>query len=303
MRFKPGIIILAIVFGILLGEIYYLKMLPCSFVRIYYTSETKEFNKAPTEEMTVEINGYDFNYRIPHQIKDDRFKEIKDLAQNDSLSTIDTLIMIANWVRSKLLFGKPDYNSDEILVDDIINESKNNDLKVLCDSYARLFVITAQALGIPARIVELRGHVVPEAFVREIGKWIMIDPTNGYYISKDGEPLSVAEMIICYREGASLTPTVFVKSRGDDCLYSTENEVNLKNIYLNGFTNVSDQNVNKKKIMDTIAEKLQLPIVIIQFIDENSTLIGYNEKILRYAVVSTFVVFVLLSIVIFRKKD
>ena len=303
MRVKTGIIILTIVFGILLGEIYYLKILPCSFVRIYYTSETKEFNKAPTEEMTVEINGYGFNYRIPHQIKDDRFKEIKDLANNDSLSTIDSVIMISNWVRSKLQFGKPDYNSDEILVDDIINESRNNVLKVLCDSYARLFVITAQMLGIPSRIVELRGHIVPEAFIREIGKWIMIDPTNGYYISKDGEPLSVAEMIVYYRKGASLTPTVFVKSREDDCLYSTENEVNLKKIYLNGFTKVSDQNENKKKIMDTITEKLQLPIVMIQFIDENSTLIGYKEKLLRYAVLLTFVVFVLLSAIIFRKKD
>jgi len=303
MRVKTGIIILTIVFGILLGEIYYLKILPCSFVRIYYTSETKEFNKAPTEEMTVEINGYDFNYRIPHQIKDDRFNEIKDLTKNDSLSTIDSVIMIANWVRSKLLFGKPDYNSDEILVDDIINESKNNGLKVLCDSYARLFVITAQALGIPARIVELRGHIVPEAFVREISKWIMIDPTNGYYISKDGEPLSVAEIIVSYKEGASLTPTVFVKSREDDCLYSTENEVNLKKIYLNGFTKVSDQNVEREKIMDTISKKLQLPIVMVQFIDEHSTLIGYKEKLLRYAALLTFVVFVLLSAIIFRKKD
>ena len=167
MKFKPGVIILIIVFGILLGEIYYLKVLPCSFVRVYHTSETKEFNKVPTEEMTVEINGYDFNYRIPHRINDDRFGEIRDLAKNDSLNTIDSIVMIANWVRSQLLFGKPDYNSGEILVDDIINELKNNDLKVLCDSYARLFVITAQTLGIPARIVELSGHIVPEAFVRE----------------------------------------------------------------------------------------------------------------------------------------
>jgi hypothetical protein len=199
------------------------------------------------------------------------------------------------------MFGKPDYNSDEILVDDIINESKNNDLNVLCDSYARLFVIAAQTLGIPARIVELRGHIVPEVFVREIGKWMMIDPTNGYYISKDGEPLSVAEIIVCYREGVSLTPSVFVKSRGDDCLYSSESEIRLKEIYLNGFTKVSDQNVDRKKIVNTISQKFQLPIVVIQFVDGHSTWIGYQEELLRHAIVITFVGFVLLSAVVFRK--
>ena len=302
MGSRQGVITLAVVFAILLGEIYYLKLLPYSFVSVYRTSDIMEFNRVPTQEMTVDIDGYDFHYRIPHRIHDDRFRQMKQLTKNGGLKTMDCAIILSNWVRSQLLFGKPDYNSEEILLDDIINESKNNDLNVLCDSYARLFVLAAQALGIPARIVELSGHVVPEAFIREMGKWVMIDPTNGYYLSKNGKPLSVAEIILCYREGISPASTVFAESRGDDCLYSSESEVRLKEIYLNGFTKVSDQNVDREKIVNTLSQTFQLPIVVIQFLDGHSAWIGYQEELLRYAVVITFVGFVLMVAVVFRKN-
>lgn len=303
MRIRPWMIVLVVVFGILVGEVYYLKMLPCSFVKIYYTSKPEIFNRMPTDAMTVELDGYSFNYRIPHSLKQDSFKDVKVLIPNNNLDTIYSLIIIANWVRSKLKFGIPNYNSDEILVEDILNDSKNRDLSVLCDSYTRLFVITCQWLGIPARIIELRGHLVPEAFIRKIDKWVMIDPTHGYYMSKDSELLSVAEMIVYYRKGIRLTPIVFVKEKVDDCLYGTEYEVKLKEIYLNGFTKVSDQTVDRKKIVDTILKKLQLPIVMIQFIDNNSTLIGYKEKMLRYAIIVTFIVFVGVSIVALSKRQ
>ena len=98
-------------------------------------------------------------------------------------------------------------------------------------------------------------------------------------------------------------PTVFVKSWKDDCLYSSESEVRLKKIYLNGFTRVSDQNVGREKIVNTISQEFQLPIVMIQFVEEHSTWIGYKEELLRYGILLTLVVFVLLSAIVFRKKD
>jgi hypothetical protein len=130
----------------------------------------------------------------------------------------------------------------------------------------------------------------------------MIDPTNGYYLLKDGVPLSVVEIISCYKKDIPMTPVVFAEGRGDDCLYKTEDEIELKRVYLNGVTVVSDQNIDRKKIKDTIFNNLQLPIAKMQFIDANSTLIGYRERMLRYAVVITIFVFVVVSIVALPKR-
>jgi len=296
MRVKIWIVILIVVCAALVVEVYYLKTLPCSFVRVYSTSDPKEFNTPPTEAMTVEIDGYVFDYTIPHRITQNNFKEIKDLLPHNSSESIDSLLTVANWVRSKLKFGKLDCSGGKFLVEEIISNPRHKTLTVLCDSYARLFVITCQSLGIPARILELEGHIVPEAFIRKIGKWVMIDPTNGYYMAKDGDPLSVVGIINSYKKSIPLHPIVFAESEGDDCLYKTEDELTLKKIYLNGFTVVSDQNIDGKKIRDEILETLQLPIAKMQFIDTNSLLIGYKEKMLRYAVVITFIIFVITSI-------
>ena len=297
MKVKIWITILFVVFGILVVEMYYLKTLPCSFVRVYYTSDLGEFNKPPTEEMTVEIDRYIFSYRIPHRMKQDNIKEVKDSIHNKGLDTIDSLIMIANWVRSKLKFGRQDYSCNKFLVEEILSDAKNKDLSVLCDSYSRLFVIACQSLGIAARILELGGHIVPEVFIRGKNKWVMIDPTNGYYVSKGNELLSVVEMINGYKKGIPLTPIVFAEDQSDDSLYRIEDEIELKKIYMNGFTVVSDQNVDGRKIKNTIVNTLQFPIAKMQFIDTNSALIGYKEEMLRYAVVITFIIFILTSIV------
>ena len=304
MRIKLHILITVMLLGFLIGEVCYLKILPFSFVKIYYTSELKNFNKQPTKAMTVELDGYMFNYHVPHDLKQDVLYEIKELLHGRDLNSIHALVIIANWVRSKLKFGVPDYDSENILVEDILNSSWNSDLNVLCDSYARLFVIACQSLDIPSRIVELEGHVVAEAFVRTINSWVMIDTTRGYYMSKDGEPLSVAEIVVCYTQGVPLIPTVFSERRGDDSLYVEAYEIKWREVYLNGHTFISDKNrVDVQKIFNTITNRLQLPVVKIQFVDHNSTLIGYKEKLLRYAVLLTFIVFVLLSAIIFRKKD
>ena len=302
MKIKPGILILVVVISVLVMEVYYLKGLPCSFVRVYYTSEMKEFNRPSTEAMTVEIDGYVFSYRIPYSVKQDSFKEARDLIQSSDKDVIDSLILIAKWVRSTLRFGMPNYNSNRFLVEDILNNSRNNDVSVWCDFYSRLFVITCQSLGISARIIELEGHIVPEAFIRKNNKWVMIDPTFGYYMLKGSNPLSVVEIIECYKKEIPLDPVIFAKDRGDDCLYSAKDEVNLKKIYMNGFTVVSDQNVDRKKIKETILKALQLPIAKMQFIDTNSTWIGYKERAIRYIIMLNIIILIIVSSVTLLKK-
>ena len=101
MRVRRRIIIIAAVFCILIVEVCYLKMLPSSFVSIYYTSELKDFSKPPTKEMTVEIDGYEFSYCIPYKLKGKNLKEIENLINDRDLDNIGKVTIIANWVRGK----------------------------------------------------------------------------------------------------------------------------------------------------------------------------------------------------------
>lgn len=71
-----------------------------------------------------------------------------------------------------------------------------------CAAKAKILEECCLSLGIYARTVGLYpaspydsdNHVVVEIFDREKGKWIMLDPTTGGYVSAGGEPLSCFEM-------------------------------------------------------------------------------------------------------------
>jgi hypothetical protein len=124
----------------------------------------------------------------------------------------------------------------------------------------------------------------------------MIDPTFGYYMLRGKDPLSVVELIQCYRNGMTITPAVFAEGKGDDCLYSPEDEITLREIYLNGFTVVSDQQVDYTKIRDTLLKTFTVPIAKVQFMDGNSIMIGARERALRYSIVVTALILCMVAV-------
>jgi transglutaminase-like putative cysteine protease len=206
------------------------------------------------------------------------------------------VLLIARWIRSTVQFAGGTGYTPQGKPEDYLGDGKKGVVRGLCDFYSRLFVITCQELGIPARIIELDGHVVAEAFLQETARWVMIDPTFGYYMLRGNDPLSVVELIQCYRHGVTITPAVFAESKGDDCLYGAEDEINLREIYLNGFTVVSDQQVDYTKIRDTLLKTFTVPIVKVQFMDSNSIMIGARERALRYSIVVTALIVCMLAI-------
>jgi transglutaminase-like putative cysteine protease len=296
MSLKTGSYLLVVI-GVVLGlELYYLKTLPGSFVRVHYAHEVNDFNQPPTEAMTVARDGTVFDYRIPHTIQQDTFDEITEAIQETPLDSMERVLLVAQWVRSTVQFaggigyttpGRPEEHLGDVNTDVV---------RGLCDFYSRLFVITCQELGIVARIIELDGHVVPEAFLQETARWVMIDPTFGYYMLRGNDPLSVVELIQCYRSGRPLTPAVFAKGKGDDCLYSAEDEITLREIYLNGFTVVSNQQVDYTTIRETLLKTFTVPVVKVQFMDSNSTMIGARERALRYSIVVTALILCMVAI-------
>ena len=67
MRGKTGFLILAALLVVLAIQVFYLKTLPGSLVRVYYTAEIEDFNRPPTEAMTVQFDGALFDYTYSPQ--------------------------------------------------------------------------------------------------------------------------------------------------------------------------------------------------------------------------------------------
>ena len=207
------------------------------------------------------------------------------------------LIDIATWIRARMSFGKHDGSNDRKSTDTVPPSTLDGENRGLCDRYANYFAAACQAGGIPARVIELNGHVVPEAFIRDAGRWVMIDPTLGYCLKREGITLSVADIINSYKNGNEIDAVVFAADRGDDSLYRAADESTLRGIYLNGFTVVSNQQLGRGQILDFIATSFSLPIAKLQYVESNTIKIGIKELILRSILGINLVVFLLLVLV------
>jgi hypothetical protein len=282
---------------IIIIQALYLKSLPGSLVRVYYTRDAGDFNKPPDDDMTVAYDGYRFDYRTLLGLSDEDEGEIKALLQGRSQADMKTLIDIATWVRAKMSFGMSGGSDDKKSTNTLQPSELDVENKGLCDRYANYFAAACHAGGIPARVTELNGHVVPEAFLRDAGRWVMIDPTLGYYLMREGIALSVADIINSYKNGNKLAAVVFAAERGDDSLYRAADESTLRGIYLNGYTVVSNQLLGRGQILHCIAKGFSLPIAQLQYVESNTIKIGRKELILRSILAMNLVVFLLLALV------
>lgn len=295
-----------IVAVIILVQAVYLLSLPGSLVRVYYTEDSDVFNQFPTVEMTAEFDGYLFDYRIADTVSRDAERELRNVIHRAQPADMQLLINIAAWVRTRMSFGKS-VGSDGPKSDDAAQRTFiGGTNRGLCDRYANTFAAACQTLGIPARVIELNGHVVAEAFLRKSGQWVMVDPTLGYYLTSEGKALSVTQIIGLYDNGDQPEAAVFAAARDDDSLYRAADESTLRGIYLNGFTVVSNQQLGQRKILRCMATTFSLPIAKVQYIQSNSIKIGRAESMLRTILALNCIVFMLTALIIaihaFRRR-
>jgi hypothetical protein len=80
-----------------------------------------------------------------------------------------------------------------------------------CVEYSLVLTQALNALAIPARRVNLRaqdyytgvgrGHVVSEAWIDDLGRWVVLDGQNGAWWGHDGQPLGVLDLIDRHDQG------------------------------------------------------------------------------------------------------
>lgn len=111
-------------------------------------------------------------------------------------------------------------------VDDAVECLRRVDegVRFACVEYSLVLSQALNAIGIPARRLWLRqeryqvglgrGHVVSEAWIDDLNRWVLLDGQNGlYWVGDDGAPLGAVALQDALRSGASFPS--FVTSRDD----------------------------------------------------------------------------------------
>jgi len=117
-------------------------------------------------------------------------------------SAWDTAVATLAWVTSRWKHANA-----HMEIDDALECLKRVDQgqRFACVEYSLVLTQSLNALGIPSRRLWLRqenyhaglgrGHVVSEAWIDDLSRWVLLDGQNGlYWIGENGEPLGAVEL-------------------------------------------------------------------------------------------------------------
>ena len=167
---------------------------PFRFAHMEYIQDINDFNADPTEL----LNKYDLELKIPlSQVENeqilnfiDRFKD-STCIDSEFICDIKQITIAAQYLQS--------LSSGEILrerFDDFISEDIR--FKKICSESSKLAVIFAQSLGYNGRVVWMYGHTVSEIYHPDKG-WLMIDTYGNVMFKRNGEYLSIVDIISDYK--------------------------------------------------------------------------------------------------------
>jgi hypothetical protein len=131
-----------------------------------------------------------------------RTEELLAAAPDRLASAWDTCLALLGWATSRFELGNTHVDVPDGL--EVLHRSAAGE-RFACVEYTVLLSQALNALRIPARRVDLRqrnyhvgvlrGHVVSEAWVDDLNKWVVLDGQNGgYWRSSDGTALGLLEL-------------------------------------------------------------------------------------------------------------
>jgi hypothetical protein len=136
------------------------------------------------------------------RIDPSREAELRALAPAPLASAWETCVTVLGWASSYFEPGNTNVEIPDAL--DVIGRADSGG-RFACAEYSILLSQALNALRIPARRVDLRqrnyhvgvgrGHVVSEAWVDDLNKWVVLDGQNGgYWRGDDGSALGLLEL-------------------------------------------------------------------------------------------------------------
>lgn len=131
-----------------------------------------------------------------------RAEELRAQLPPPGSSAWDTAVTTLAWVTSRWKHANA-----HMEIDDAVECLKRVDQgqRFACVEYSLVLTQSLNALGIPSRRLSLRqqnyhaglgrSHAVSEAWIDDLGRWVLLDGQNGlYWIGENGEPLGTVEL-------------------------------------------------------------------------------------------------------------
>ncbi len=184
------------------------------------------------ENPILKKSSYKFDYARFHNKQFRKLREKYKLAEiiGDESPDFEQLLQLNNWVYHRWRYGKTDPDLDFYQFNALkLLEQAARGRKYVCAEYTTVLVQICLSLGFTARPVYLErpfrteeehrkaviptietvrkrprrtpnrrwggGHLVAEAWLESLQKWVVLDPTkNRYYSNLSGEPLNAIEI-------------------------------------------------------------------------------------------------------------
>ena len=135
-----------------------------------------------------------------------RFRERVAPLLRPGWKTVDKVVALRHWARSqqssdrKLWRFSPDADSGDV-DPGILLEQQHALTPGACRRFGYVLAGALVSVGIPARLVSLQafftdgsGHIMVEAWVDDLNKWILVDPTTDTMFLVDGQHASLLEL-------------------------------------------------------------------------------------------------------------
>jgi hypothetical protein len=108
-------------------------------------------------------------------------------------SEYEKQLLLMIWVTRQIEFGDPAEVGQERDPLRILDWSRQG-RRLYCENNAALMIAAAASLGWVSRPLDLAMHSLTEIWSNDYRKWILLDPTDEYYVESHGEPLGALEI-------------------------------------------------------------------------------------------------------------
>ncbi|MGI8577536.1 MAG: transglutaminase domain-containing protein [Nocardioidaceae bacterium] len=142
------------------------------------------------------------------RVAPEREAVLRDRLPSAAGSAWQTAVQLLNWVTTSWVHGNGHVDRrDALSVLDRVGAGE----RFACVEYTIVLSQALNAIGIPARSLNLlmrdhhtgagRGHVVSEAWIDDLGRWVLLDGQNGAWWGDERNPLGVVDLLKRYAAG------------------------------------------------------------------------------------------------------
>jgi len=181
----------------------------------YGIDRSKKFCIVKYEVPRVIKSRYKFYYERydePRLLRLRQEYKLDEIIKN-AKTELERFTLLRDWVKSQWAHGFDEDKAKDAKDGLSLLKDAEKGLEFCCGSYAILYIQCLLSLGYQARMVGVSrkdsdfirpdantGHVVPEVWSDDFGKWIIMDPDINAHYEYKGEPLSAYEIRKFYLE-------------------------------------------------------------------------------------------------------